>query len=72
MNFLYEAAVCGGIPIINTMRRSLAPDQISRVVGIMNGTTNYMMSEMSAKGLSYQSVSRRDFIESSFDEFDKI
>ncbi|CEM30017.1 unnamed protein product [Vitrella brassicaformis CCMP3155] len=43
---LYEAAVCGGIPIINVFSRSMAWDDVSKIVGIMNGTTNFIMTEM--------------------------
>lgn len=49
----YEASVCGGIPIIRTITTSLQANRFSRVVGIINGTTNYILSEMTAKGLDY-------------------
>eukprot|EP00922_Rhytidocystis_sp_ex-Travisia-forbesii_P055249 GHVS01081828.1.p1 GENE.GHVS01081828.1~~GHVS01081828.1.p1 ORF type:complete len:470 (-),score=83.64 GHVS01081828.1:428-1837(-) len=54
--FMYEAAVCGGIPIISVVRRALSCDQISKVVGIMNGTTNYMLTRMEKEGVPYQAV----------------
>lgn len=56
VQFHYEAAVCGGIPIINIIKRSLLPDNIKHLVGIMNGTTNYMLSEMNNNQISYKNV----------------
>ncbi|MED5464004.1 MAG: homoserine dehydrogenase [Myxococcota bacterium] len=49
----FEAAVAGGIPIIRTLREALASDRITRVMGILNGTTNYILGQM-AKGNSYE------------------
>ena len=46
----YEAAVCGGVPIIRTLRESLASDRISSLVGIVNGTTNFILTAMAEKG----------------------
>jgi homoserine dehydrogenase len=51
--FGYEAAVAGGVPVIRAMRDSLVGDSITRVSGIMNGTTNYILSKMAEEGLSY-------------------
>lgn len=48
----FEAAVCGGVPIIRTLREALASDRIESIRGIVNGTTNYMLSEMES-GRSY-------------------
>lgn len=56
VQFHYEAAVCGGIPIINIIKRSLLPDNIKHLVGIMNGTTNYMLSEMNNNQISYKNA----------------
>eukprot|EP00922_Rhytidocystis_sp_ex-Travisia-forbesii_P055254 GHVS01081835.1.p1 GENE.GHVS01081835.1~~GHVS01081835.1.p1 ORF type:complete len:235 (-),score=64.44 GHVS01081835.1:1212-1916(-) len=56
--FMYEAAVCGGIPIISVVRRALSCDQITKVVGIMNGTTNYMLTRMEKEGVPYQAVKK--------------
>ena len=42
----YEAAVAGGIPVIKTMRESLAANDISRIYGILNGTANYILTRM--------------------------
>lgn len=49
----YEAAVAGGIPVIKTMRESMAGNTISRVFGILNGTSNYILTRMEAEGLSF-------------------
>ncbi len=50
----YEAAVAGGIPVIKTMRESLAGNTVERVFGIMNGTANYILTRMEAEGLSFE------------------
>jgi homoserine dehydrogenase len=50
----YEAAVAGAIPILRPIRESLAGDRISRVLGIVNGTTNYVLDKMDTAGLSFQ------------------
>lgn len=49
----YEAAVAGGIPIIHTMQHSLNANRISKVMGILNGTTNYILSKMTFDGWDY-------------------
>lgn len=49
----YEASVAGGIPILRTIANSLAADKITKVLGIVNGTTNYMLTKMVAEGQSY-------------------
>lgn len=49
----FEAAVAGAIPVIGPLRRSMAGDQVERVVGIVNGTTNYILSEMGSTGADY-------------------
>ncbi len=49
----YEAAVAGGIPVIKTMRESMAGNSISRVFGILNGTCNYILTRMEAEGISF-------------------
>jgi homoserine dehydrogenase len=46
----YEAAVCGGVPIIRTLREALASDRINALLGIVNGTTNYILSAVAEKG----------------------
>lgn len=49
----YEAAVAGGIPIIKPLRESLAGDRIRKVMGILNGTTNFILTRMSEDGSSF-------------------
>ena len=51
-DLLYEAAVGGGIPIIRSMRESLAGDRILRFMGIVNGTTNYILTRMTEDGMA--------------------
>ena len=53
---LIEAAVGGGIPIIEPLKQSLGANRIQRVSGIINGTTNYILSRMAAEGAPYQDV----------------
>ncbi len=53
-NLYFEAAVAGAIPLIRPIRESLAGDRISRVMGIVNGTTNFILSAMDASGESYE------------------
>lgn len=55
-NFLFEASVGGGIPIIRPLKTSLAPDVIEQISGILNGTTNYILTEMTEKGSDFDSV----------------
>jgi len=54
VDILFEAAVGGGIPLIRPLRESLAGDRIRRVIGIVNGTTNYILTRMSEDGSSFQ------------------
>jgi len=49
----FEAAVCGGIPIIKILQESLLGNRVRSLVGIVNGTTNYILTRMSAEGLSF-------------------
>ncbi len=49
----YEASVAGGIPIVKTMRESLAGNSVNRVYGILNGTCNYILTRMEREGLSF-------------------
>ncbi|HYA67985.1 MAG TPA: homoserine dehydrogenase, partial [Acidimicrobiales bacterium] len=53
VDLLYEAAVAGAIPIIRPLRESLAGEQVRRVMGIVNGTTNFILTTMSESGASY-------------------
>ena len=50
---LTEAAVCGGIPIIEPLKRSLKSNQINKIVGIINGTTNFILSKMTNEKADY-------------------
>jgi homoserine dehydrogenase len=50
----YEAAVAGGIPVIKTLRESLAGNTVNRVFGILNGTCNYILTRMEAEGISFE------------------
>jgi homoserine dehydrogenase len=51
---LYEASVAGGVPIIRTIESSLNANEISEVMGILNGTTNYILSKMTIDGWDYE------------------
>ncbi len=53
VDLLFEAAVAGGIPIIRPLRESLVGEHITRVMGIVNGTTNYILTRMTEAGASY-------------------
>ena len=52
----YEASVCGTIPIINAIQTPLISNHVEQIMGIINGTTNYILSRMSAEGESYETV----------------
>ncbi len=54
----FEAAVAGGIPIIKALREGLTANRIEWIAGIINGTTNFILSEMRAKGLDFDTVLR--------------
>ena len=56
INFLFEASVGGGIPIIRPLKISLAPDEILEISGILNGTTNYILTEMTNNGSAFDTV----------------
>ncbi|MGI8793560.1 MAG: homoserine dehydrogenase [Acidimicrobiales bacterium] len=53
VDLLFEAAVGGGIPLIRPLRESLAGEEIHRVIGIVNGTTNYILTKMTEDGAQY-------------------
>ena len=59
----FEAAVAGGIPVVKALTEGLAGNEITRVMGVMNGTCNYILTRMEAAGLPYETV---------FDEADKL
>jgi len=54
--FEYEASVAGGIPIINALRDGLSANHIESIMGIMNGTCNYMMTKMAEEGVAYDDI----------------
>ncbi|WP_373035202.1 homoserine dehydrogenase [Sulfurimonas sp.] len=54
--FEYEASVAGGIPIINALRDGLSANHIESIMGIMNGTCNYMMTKMTEDGVAYDAI----------------
>jgi homoserine dehydrogenase len=54
--FEFEASVAGGIPIISALRDGLSANHIESIMGIMNGTCNYMMTEMTNNGVSYDAI----------------
>ena len=54
VHYLFEASVGGGIPEIRSMRTSLAMDTVLKIDGIMNGTTNYILTRMKADGVSFE------------------
>lgn len=56
VNFLFEASVGGGIPIIRPLNSSLTADEIEEITGILNGTTNYMLTKMFYEGADYDTV----------------
>lgn len=58
VNFLFEASVGGGIPILRALGSSLTADRIEEIAGILNGTTNYMMTKMFYEGADYDTVLR--------------
>ncbi len=53
---LYEASVAGGIPIVQTLKESLAGNRIDSLIGILNGTANYILSEMTSNGLAFDTA----------------
>jgi homoserine dehydrogenase len=56
VDLLFEAAVAGAIPLIRPLRESLIGEPITRVMGIVNGTTNYILSQMAEHGVSYEAA----------------
>lgn len=56
INFLFEASVGGGIPIIRPLNQSLTADEIYEITGILNGTTNFILSKMADEGLDFATV----------------
>ena len=58
INFMFEASVGGGIPIIRPLKSCLAANKVTSVMGIVNGTTNYMLTKMSQENMDYADVLR--------------
>ena len=56
VDFMFEASVGGGIPIIRPLKQCLTANKITEVMGIVNGTTNYMLTKMSNEGIDYNQV----------------
>lgn len=56
VDFMFEASVGGGIPIITPLKQCLTANKITEVMGIVNGTTNYMLTKMTNENLDYQTV----------------
>ena len=56
VNFEFEAAVCGGIPIIRSIKEGLIANNINKIYGILNGTSNYILSSMDREKLEYNEI----------------
>ena len=56
LNFLFEASVGGGIPIIRPLNQSLTADEITEITGILNGTTNFILTKMDKEGSNFDEV----------------
>ncbi len=56
VDFMFEAAVAGGIPIIRPLKSCLAANRINSIMGIINGTTNYMLSKMASDHVDFKEV----------------
>jgi homoserine dehydrogenase len=56
VNLEYEAAVCGGVPIIRTIKEGLVANKINKIYGILNGTSNYILSSMDKDKISYDTA----------------
>ena len=59
VNLEFEASVCGGIPILRTLKDGLATNKINKVIGILNGTSNYILSEMEKSKDSFKKVLKK-------------
>ena len=59
VNYLFEASCGGGIPIICTINSALAANKIDEITGILNGTTNYILTEMAEKGESFEAALKK-------------
>lgn len=63
VNLLFEASVGGGIPIIRPMKQCLSANEIVKIMGILNGTTNYILTQMTEKGESFKDALKEAQIE---------
>ena len=74
VNLEFEASVAGGIPIIRAIKESLATNKINKVYGILNGTTNYILTEMEKTGDTFDKVLRKaqQLDLNGFDAFAKV
>lgn len=59
VDFLFEAAVAGGIPIIRPLKQCLAANEIDEIIGIVNGTTNYILTKMFEEGMDFQEALKK-------------
>ena len=59
VNLEFEASVAGGIPVLRTIKEGLATNKINKVYGILNGTTNYILSEMESSGENFETVLKK-------------
>lgn len=59
VDLFYEASVAGGVPLLLPLRQSLGGDRIRRVLGIVNGTTNYILTKMGEEGMGYEEALSR-------------
>lgn len=56
VDFMFEASVAGGIPIITPLKQCLTANKITELIGIVNGTTNYMLTKMTEQGMDYDTA----------------
>ena len=70
VDFLFEAAVAGGIPIIRPLKQCLAANEIDEVIGIMNGTTNYILTKMFEDNMDFDEAIRQNATELGYAEAD--
>ena len=59
VDFMFEASVAGGIPIITPLKQCLTANKITELIGIVNGTTNYMLTKMTEQGMDYDTALAR-------------
>lgn len=59
INFLFEASVGGGIPIIRPLNQCITSDEVYEITGILNGTTNYMLTNMAKKGMTFDAILKK-------------